>query len=123
MPNMSSPAKPCQLPRSLAAYGSPAFADILKAELGELDSQCLPLQQGLRSGSASLDNKLSFMLLAQQQNGDDILVKLGMFYSSIIAGCSCADDPTPLDKVNEYCEIHVRINRDTAGALITLVDA
>ncbi|MBE0509385.1 MAG: hypothetical protein K0A95_02335 [Chromatiales bacterium] len=119
---MSPPAKPCHLPRSLAAYGSPAFADILKAELGELDSQCLPLQQGLRNGSTSLDHKLSFMLLTQQQNSDHILVKLGMFYSSIIAGCSCADDPTPQDEVNEYGEIHVRIARDTAEARISLAD-
>ena len=120
---MPSPTnKPCQLPRSLAAYGSPTFADTLKAELGELDSRCLPLQQGLRSGSVGLDNTLSFMLLSHASDAESILAKLGMFYRSIIAGCSCADDPTPLDEVNEYCEIHIRIALDTAEALISLAD-
>jgi hypothetical protein len=112
----------CQLARSLAAYGSPAFADTLKAELGELDSRCLPLQQGLRSGSASLDNTISFMLLSHAAESEAILAKVGMFYRSIIAGCSCADDPTPLDEVNEYCEIHIRIERDTAKASISLTE-
>ena len=50
-----------------------------------------------------------------------IHVKAGIFYSGIIAGCSCADDPTPVDEQNEYCEVQFEINKKTAEATVALL--
>ena len=53
---------------------------------------------------------------------NSILVKAGIFYTGIIAGCSCADDPTPLDEQNEYCELELNINKETAETTIVLLE-
>ena len=43
------------------------------------------------------------MLLSASEDAGLLRVKAGIFYTGIIAGCSCADDPTPIDELNEYC--------------------
>jgi len=50
-----------------------------------------------------------------------IRVKAGIFYTGVIAGCSCADDPTPIDEQNEYCVVQFDIDRTTADATVTLL--
>ena len=45
----------------------------------------------------------------------------GIFYRSVIGGCSCADDPTPVDEQAEYCEVVVEIDKVTAEAKVTLL--
>ena len=51
-----------------------------------------------------------------------IRVKAGIFYTGIIAGCSCADDPTPIDELNEYCVVQLDIDLATADTTVTLLD-
>jgi hypothetical protein len=36
-------------------------------------------------------------------------------------GCSCADDPTPDSKNNEYCVVQLDIDKTTAETTIDLV--
>jgi len=48
-------------------------------------------------------------------------VKAGIFYKSIIAGCSCSDDPSPIDEVDEHCEVMIEIDKRSAEATITLL--
>jgi hypothetical protein len=48
-------------------------------------------------------------------------VKLGVFYTGIIAGCNCADDPTPIDTQTEYALISLRIDKQTAEADFSLL--
>jgi hypothetical protein len=105
-----------RLPRSLAAYGSPAFEETLKQELARLPAEALPLQQGLRHGSVALNEGIGFMLLDTQQDSQGVMIRLGVFYHSIIAGCSCSDDPTPIERNAEYCEIQLRIAQQDARA-------
>ena len=40
-----------RLPKSLGAWGTPGFGDILKQEIEQLDAGLLPLQQGLSLSS------------------------------------------------------------------------
>ena len=47
----------------------------------------------------------------------------GIFYTGVVAGCSCADDPTPVEEQHEYCEVLIEINRATAEAVIRLLPA
>jgi len=40
-----------------------------------------------------------------------IQVRLGVFFSGVITGCSCADDLTPIKPQDEYGELHLVIDR------------
>ncbi len=103
------------------ARGTSGFADILRREIEQLDADLLPLQQGLSASSHVTDSPRQAMILAIADEAGIIRVKAGIFYSGIIAGCSCADDPTPVDEQNEYCEVQFEINKQTAEAAVTLL--
>lgn len=107
------------LPRSVAANGSDTFKTVLSKEIAELGIK-LPLQQGLSCGSFASAEKLQVMILGTSTDHDDIRVSAGLFYTSTIPGCNCADDPTPEEEYSEYCEIEITINRSTAQASIRL---
>ncbi len=109
-----------QLPKSRNAWGTPEFNATLKQELQALDSAALPLQQALAAGSHVLENRHSAMVLALSETTDLIHAKVGIFFNSILAGCSCADDPTPISELNEYCELLLEINKQTAAVMVTL---
>ena len=107
------------LPLSLAARHEADFRDRLKQELQSLAGE-LPLQQGLSQGSVALTEDAQVMILAVEDDGEGLMARFGVFYTSVIAGCSCADDPTPLDVVSEYCEMQVVIDGDSALAVVSL---
>ena len=112
-----------RLTQSLEAWGTPDFKATLKRELGQMGVAELPLQQGLSSGSVALDDDVEAMIISVSETDTAIHTKAGIFYKSIIAGCSCSDDPTPVDEVNEHCEVQVDINKDSAETAITLLSS
>jgi hypothetical protein len=109
------------LPDSLKAWGSPDFNDTFREELGSLDVEQLPLQQGLTQSSYVSDSGFSVVILNTAETSNEIQVKTAIFYAGIIAGSCCADDPTPLDEQTEYCEIQFEINKTTAETKINLL--
>ncbi|HSP01685.1 MAG TPA: hypothetical protein VLN90_09530 [Thioalkalivibrio sp.] len=109
-----------RLIRSLQAWGRPEFEDVLKQEIVALGAEGLPLQQGLSAGSMALAEDLGVMILAITQTTEALTVRAGLFYTSIIAGCACADDPTPTDVLTEYCEVVLAIDRDSGQTRIRL---
>ena len=106
---------------ALNAWGTPDFNAILRQEIERLTAEQLPLQQGLSRGSYSDGKGLSVMIISITDQPTLIRAKTGIFYSSIIAGCSCADDPTPVDDINEYCELQFDIDKTNAEATVTLL--
>ena len=111
-----------RLPLSLAARHAAGFREVLQQELQSLAEE-LPLQQGLSQGSVALTDDVQVMILAVEEGGDGLVVRFGVFYSAVIAGCSCADDPTPLDVVSEYCEMRALIDVDSGQAVVSLSGA
>jgi hypothetical protein len=109
-----------RLPDSLNAWGTPGFRDALKQEIEQLDAGLLPLQQGLSRSSYVTERPFQVMLLGADEAAGSIQVRAGIFYTGVIAGCSCADDPTPVDELNEYCEVLLVIDRQTAEATVSL---
>lgn len=107
--------------RSLQARGDPDFQQVLKQEIEQLSSGQLPLQQGLTKGSYALDGRHQAILISVTDMGGHLRIKAGILYASVIAGCSCADDPTVLDEEREYCVIQLDIDKGTAEATICLV--
>jgi len=110
------------LSHALAAYGTPDFGTRLKQALEGLGLDELPLQQGLRTGNTARDDRLGAMIIGTQATDEAIVVRAGLFYTSITAGCACADDPTPTDENTEYCEVLLCIDRDTGQADVRLAD-
>lgn len=104
-----------QLPDALSAWNTPDFGEVLKREL-EANAAQLPLQEALAGSSAVFGERIEVMVIASEANTDCIRARVGVFFSGIVAGCSCADDPTPVEAQNEYCELTVDIDRRTAAA-------
>lgn len=111
-----------KLIKAINAWGSPAFNNVLKREIESMDSRLLPLQQGLSLGNYIGDDDFSVMVLTVLDGPQFISVKTGICYTSVIAGCSCADDPTPVNVQAEYCELQFEINKETAEMEVSLVD-
>lgn len=109
-----------QLPLSLQAWGTEAFSPVIKQEIQNIDPDLLPLQKGLSLSSYVSKQPISATILNSYQEDDTIIVKAGIFYSGIIAGCSCSDDPSPLDEQNEYCEILIHIHSPSADTQVFL---
>jgi hypothetical protein len=107
----------------MQAWNTPAFESVLKAEIEGLDGNLMPLQQGLARTSYAIPDGFSAIILNVTELDDVIRVKVGLSYRGIIPGCSCADDPTPIDELPEYCVVQFDIDRKTAEARVTLLDA
>jgi len=110
-----------QLTESLKAWQTPDFTRILKEELEGLAVTALPLQQGLAHSSYALEEKFQVMIIAVSEESDFILAKAGIFYSGLIPGCSCADDPTPITEYPEYCEVSFDIDKVSAVTTVNLL--
>jgi hypothetical protein len=93
------------LPHSRAAWNTPGFDAVFKHEVEQLDAGLMPLQQGLTGTSSVADAPFTVLLLRATAAGDCLQVKAGIVYAGILGGCSCADDPTPLEAQPEYCEL------------------
>lgn len=111
-----------RLPQSLASWGSSTFEDTFKQEANCLDPELLPLQQGLSLSSHVADSPFSVRILGTGETPDTLRIKAGIFYAGIIAGCSCADDPTPISEQTEYCEVLFEINKLTAETAVSLLN-
>ena len=111
-----------KLHKSLEAWKNPEFGSVFKQEAGQLDMAALPLQRGLTRSSYVSGDTYEVVFLSATEEPQRIRVKAGIFYQGIIAGCSCADDPTPIDEQTEYCEVLFEIDKNTAETAITLLE-
>jgi len=109
------------LANSLDAWNSAAFDQVLKEEVEGLEIHLLPLHQFMVHGSHLVGDDFTVTILARGESDHCIRVKLGVFFRSVIAGCSCADDPTPVDERAEYGELWCEIDKATAKAVVTPV--
>lgn len=110
-----------KLDRALDAWDTPAFEAVLKAEVEQLSVEQLPLQQGLSHSSYACDDNIRVVIISVTETAEVISAKAGIFYTGVIPGCSCADDPTPEEVYTEYCEVQLGINRQTAETTVRLL--
>jgi hypothetical protein len=105
------------LKQALQDWASESFEQSLKQELMALDPALLPLQQGVQQGGYADGSNREFSLLTAVDCGKRIKVQIGVFFSEIIAGCSCGDEPVT---ENVYCEFVLLIDKQTARTIIEL---
>lgn len=111
-----------ELSNEINTWDHPDFKATLKQSLETLDPNLLPLQQGLSHSSYVGATPHQVVILTSTDTAAQIEIKCGIFYGGIIAGCQCADDPTPPDECQEYCEVMVRIEKSSGRAEISLLE-
>ena len=102
------------LSRSLCAWRSEAFPKILKAELEGLNKAQLPLDKAISQGGLVDNSDVSVVVLRSREEHRRICTHIGVFFSEIVGGCSCGEDPVVQ---NAYCELDVYIDKKTAHAV------
>jgi hypothetical protein len=104
-----------KLVESVGAFETSAFVEVLRRELLALPYGVLPVagEQGGLIDPASL----GLTLLSSRADAERIEVAVGMFFTEIVGGCSCGDEPF---SVNRYMELMLRIERTDGGAVVLL---
>ncbi len=118
---LSSYEKMIILKKSLSAWQSPEFKKVFQAEVASLDDTLLPLQEGLSYANFADGSDMSVLVLNQAETEKLLIIKTGIFYQGLIAGCNCSDDPTPPDSHTEYCEVSFEIDKKTAKTKVLLI--
>lgn len=106
------------LPASIAAWDGPDFKATLKRELEALPPGQLPLQQLLSQTSHALDEPITAIVLDAHATAGRIHAKVGVFCLGLVPGCSCADDPSPIEPQQEYGELRLEIEPLTGLATV-----
>ncbi len=106
------------LPEALSAWDSESFAQTLQEEVERLAPGTLPLDKCLARGDSVDDARLTARVLQYSADEDAVRAKVGIFFTEILAGCSCGEEPMPLDA---YCVLQVRIDRRTAEAVFEAI--
>lgn len=102
-----------KLPDSVAGWHTEDFSTTLNREIRSLPSGALPLQsRGMQNGLVD-EASLSLVILQREETETNLKIKAGVFFSEIIGGCSCGDEPTA---ENAYSEVWIEICKATAEA-------
>lgn len=109
------------LTKALAAWPGADFNKIFREEIQGINASLLPLQEGLSQTSYVSDGGIEAVVLGVSETENNIRVKASIFYSGIIAGSCCADDPTPVDTQTEHCHMQFDIDKKTAETVVTII--
>lgn len=112
-----------KLTQTAQASDSDKIKKFAKIEIENIEPALLPLQQGLTHSSYVGNTAFKAVILNFTKENNVITVKAGIFYTGIIAGCSCSDDPSPTDEQTEYCELQFDINKNTAVTTVILLNS
>jgi len=107
-----------RLPNSRKHWQSAGFEQALKTELEGLRAGTLPLEQATSRGGIVDDSDISVTVIEAIESGRSIQARAGVFFTEIVGGCSCGDDPVA---ENAYCEILIHIDKTTAEAEFALI--
>lgn len=129
---------PIYLTQTLAAWDSPQRDAVLKQELERVDPGLLPLREAMAHGNQVAAEPFRVLVLTTGDDevgagnekdaggagaeGSDYRARVGLLFGSLVGGCQCADDPSPLEALPEYAELEIRIDRRTGAARWRLRD-
>ncbi|CAC9434955.1 hypothetical protein [uncultured Gammaproteobacteria bacterium] len=64
---------------------------------------------------------IKIIILSSAESGNIIQLKTGIFSRKVLAGCVCSDDVSQaINDENGYCELQVKLDKDTNKLEITL---
>lgn len=102
------------LEKSVAAWGTDAFAATLKTELECLRSDVLPIGHAIGAGNRIDDTDLGVIVNAASADATHIHVSVGVFFAEIVACTTCSGGSGMCDEA--YCELRVTIDKATGAA-------
>jgi hypothetical protein len=94
----------------MRAFEGGDFAQTLKAELLS-KVNVLPLQKAVSQSGIVDAGNVGITVLHFDDLGDCLQVSIGVFFTEIVGGCSCGDEPFP---ANGYCEMELTLDKKTA---------
>jgi hypothetical protein len=112
-----------RLTESLRAWNTDNFEATLKNEIEAIDYRELPLQESLTQSSYASPEGFNAVILKISEEQDKLRIKAGIFYRGVIAGCNCADDPSPVESIQEYCTIDLSIDKVSAETSVRISQA
>jgi hypothetical protein len=101
------------LSASLGEWNTAGFKQTLKAEIESLESTQLPLLKGISHGGVPDGGPVLVSVLKVEEQVERIDADLGVFFTEVLAGCSCGDEPMSMQG---YCEMRVSIDKSSAEA-------
>lgn len=107
-----------KLVNALQAWGSGSFARTLEEEVERLPAGSLPLHKGVNEGGHVDDGNLDVTVIRVDDDDKVIQVRLGIFFTEIVANCSCGDEP--MEKP-AYCEMLLQVDKITADAVVSVI--
>jgi hypothetical protein len=100
-----------RLSRVRDSWAGPDFATILGDELQALGGEGLPLHLGLNEGGMVDASRLQVTVIRSEADPAVIRATVGLFFTEVVGGCSCGDEP---EAKPVYCEMRVHIDRGSA---------
>lgn len=107
------------LSQTLQHYPGENFKSALKQAIEQCDRSLLPLDKGTAQGGYVSDEPITATVLRVLDCNDNIQADVGVFFTEIVICCGCGDDPMP---VNTYCELRLLINKQSAEAIIDVLN-
>lgn len=100
------------LKKSLSAWKSNTFKEIFVTETLELSLDTIPLYLATEQGGIIKPESISLSILSTSEDDNNIKIKAGFFFTEIIGGCNCDDDPS---EANVYCVFLISIKKTNAS--------
>jgi len=107
------------LSNTRAAWGNENFSDVLKNEMRTVAPDLLPLYIKSVQGGMMDFNDISVSILSIEESNTAFYLVVGIFFTELIGGCNCDDDPTP---VNSWGKLDITINRRVSATNFVLVE-
>jgi len=94
----------------LNSWGKDLFSSELVSYIMKLPKNSLPLQKGISQGDVASEQPDKVALLACDEKEAEFVIKLAVFFTEIVSGCSCGDEP---ESLTGYCEMQLTINKQS----------
>ena len=106
------------LEKSLNQWKTKLFNDTLKSEILSIEASRLPLHLATSQGGIINPSNIGLMILSTNEDTESLQVKIGFFFSEIVGGCNCDDDPV---EFNCYAIFMLNIDKSSAICSFTLM--
>ena len=101
--------------QALEHWGDDKFSHYFKRAILSMDVDTIPLKQCCQASAIIDQSTIEPMVLSGRETKDALEVKTAIFFCEVSMGCACSDDPTQAKILdNAYCELVVKINKETA---------
>ncbi|HIB28239.1 MAG TPA: hypothetical protein EYO47_03070 [Candidatus Thioglobus sp.] len=106
--------------QALDSWDTDDFARVFKQTFNALSLKDLPLMDCCTHSGVIDEASIESTILTSSATQKTISLKIGVFFSEILSGCACSDDPSQaMILENSYCELLVEINRSDAQIKFT----